>query len=301
MIVISCGNRSLTDKLFIIGKCYERRGGIFLGKESKKLYREAMRVLKQTSRTFYIPITLLKPTLKKTVASAYLCMRAIDEIEDHEQLPAEIKSTLLKQISQMLNDKFDPENYQTLIQPYYEQLPEVTVRLADWLNICPSGVLEKVKKSTAIMATGMAKWVEKNWEIVTKEDFDDYTYYVAGLVGVMLSEIWEWYDDTKTDQELAIGFGRALQCVNILRNQDEDQVRGVSFMPYGWNRSDLFQYAENNLNLAKQYIDSIDNKNIIIFCQVPYQLAVKTLAVMQDGREKMTRDEVNSVVTNITN
>lgn len=260
-----------------------------------------MRVLKQTSRTFYIPITLLKPTLKKTVASAYLCMRAIDEIEDHEQLPAEIKSTLLKQISQMLNDKFDPENYQTLIQPYYEQLPEVTVRLADWLNICPSGVLEKVKKSTAIMATGMAKWVEKNWEIVTKEDFDDYTYYVAGLVGVMLSEIWEWYDDTKTDQELAIGFGRALQCVNILRNQDEDQVRGVSFMPYGWNRSDLFQYAENNLNLAKQYIDSIDNKNIIIFCQVPYQLAVKTLAVMQDGREKMTRDEVNSVVTNITN
>lgn len=269
-------------------------------KDSKKLYREAMRVLKQTSRTFYIPITLLKPTLRKTVASAYLCMRAIDEIEDHEQLPLEDKSTLLIRISEMLTGSFDPEAYQNLIQPYSEELPEVTLRLTDWLNICPSGVLEKVKKSTSIMATGMAKWAEKNWNIITKQDFDDYTYYVAGLVGVMLSDIWEWNDGTKTDHELAIGFGRGLQCVNILRNQEEDYDRGVNFLPENWDRSDLFKYADDNLNLANDYIKSIDNKNIVIFCQIPYQLAVKTLAVMKSGREKMTREEVNTVVAEIT-
>lgn len=269
-------------------------------KDSKKLYREAMRVLKQTSRTFYIPITLLKPTLRKTVASAYLCMRAIDEIEDHEQLPLEDKSSLLIRISEMLTGSFDPETYQNLIQPYAEKLPEVTLRLTDWLNICPTGVLDKVKKSTSIMASGMAKWAEKNWAIVTKEDFDDYTYYVAGLVGVMLSDIWEWYDGTKTDYELAIGFGRGLQCVNILRNQDEDHVRGVNFLPENWDRADLFKYADDNLNLAEDYIQSIETKNIVTFCQIPYQLAVKTLAVMKAGREKMTREEVNTVVTEIT-
>ena len=51
--------------------------------EAVVLHREAMDMLKQTSRTFFIPINFLEPTLRKTVASAYLCMRAIDEIEDH--------------------------------------------------------------------------------------------------------------------------------------------------------------------------------------------------------------------------
>ena len=47
------------------------------------------------------------------------------------------------------------------------------------------------------MAEGMAKWVAKNWIIDTEADLDDYTYYVAGLVGVMLSDIWKWYDGTR--------------------------------------------------------------------------------------------------------
>src|SRR5690625_5547558 len=61
------------------------------------LEKEAMRVLKETSRTFYIPITLLKRPLKLTVGSAYLLMRAIDEIEDHETMGAHIKVRFLKE------------------------------------------------------------------------------------------------------------------------------------------------------------------------------------------------------------
>ena len=79
------------------------------------------------------------------------------------------------------------------------------------------------------MAEGMAKWVGKNWQVKTKEDFDEYTYYVAGLVGVMLSELWKWSADIETDRELAIAYGRGLQAVNILRNVDEDSERGVKF------------------------------------------------------------------------
>lgn len=64
----------------------------------------------------------------------------------------------------------------------------------------------------------------------------------------MLSELWEWNADVKTDRELAISYGRGLQLVNILRNQEEDyRERGVSFVPEGWTRNDLFAYAEENL------------------------------------------------------
>ena len=45
--------------------------------------QEALRVLEETSRTFFIPIESLPKGLKEAVASGYLCMRAVDEIEDH--------------------------------------------------------------------------------------------------------------------------------------------------------------------------------------------------------------------------
>lgn len=263
------------------------------------LEKDAMRVLKETSRTFYIPITLLKRKLKLTVGSAYLCMRAIDEIEDHEELSNEVKHQLLHETKNLLLEAgdFPEERYNELIAPYKEMLPEVTLRLSDWLKVCPDGIVEKVKQSTAEMAGGMADWSLKNWHIQTKEDLDDYTYYVAGLVGVMLSDIWRWYDGTETDRDLAIGFGRGLQAVNILRNQDEDFIeRGVRFIPEGWTRDDVFAYARHNLQLADQYIQDIETKTIVLFCKIPLALAKRTLEAMESGKEKMSRQEVEEVV-----
>lgn len=270
----------------------------------KKLEKEAMHVLKETSRTFYIPITLLKRELRLTVGSAYLCMRAIDEIEDHEEMDANIKADLLRKTSDLLVSEgvFDKQAYILLVEPFKQELPEVTLRLGDWLEICPEGILPKVRKYTAEMARGMADWVEKDWEIHTKEDLDDYTYYVAGLVGVMLSDIWKWYDNTETDYELAIGFGRGLQAVNILRNQHEDFAeRGVRFIPDGWTRDDVFTYADDNLAKADAYLEDIKTRNILLFCKIPLGLAKHTLKTMLKGHEKMTRKEVEELVEEIKN
>ena len=268
----------------------------------KKLEKEAMKVLKETSRTFYIPITLLKRELKLTVGSAYLCMRAIDEIEDHEEMDANIKASLLRQTRDLLvkDEEFDKYTYEQLVNPYKAELPEVTLRLGDWIEICPSGIEKSVRNYTAEMASGMADWVEKDWEIHTKEDLDDYTYYVAGLVGVMLSDIWKWYDNTETDYDLAIGFGRGLQAVNILRNQHEDYAeRGVRFIPDNWTRDDVFAYANDNLAKADAYLKDIKTRNIRLFCKIPLGLAKSTLNTMLKGHEKMTRDEVETLVEKI--
>lgn len=267
-----------------------------------RLEKDAMRVLKETSRTFYIPITLLKRELKLTVGSAYLCMRAIDEIEDHEKLDNDTIERLLRETGKMLleDGEFPEDKYTTLIAPYKDELPEVTIRLADWIKVCPEGIVHKVKSSTAEMAGGMADWAQKNWVVKTKEDLDNYTYYVAGLVGLMLSDIWKWYDGTETDDELALGFGRGLQAVNILRNEDEDyDERGVRFIPEGWTRDNVFDYARENLRLADEYIKQIDTRTIIMFCKIPLELAKRTLKTMEQGNEKMTRQEVEEVVEEI--
>src|SRR5699024_12707332 len=129
---------------------------------------------------------------------------------------------------------FNGEQYKSLVAPYENDLPEVTMRLADWLLICPDDIRGKVQEFTAEMAGGMAYWVKKDWRVETKEDFDNYTYYDAGLVGVMLTEIWYWYDGTKTDHELADGFVRGLLADNILRMQDEEYAEiGLRLIPSG--------------------------------------------------------------------
>ncbi len=268
--------------------------------QQKQLYKEAMNVLKATSRTFFIPITFLEKDMKTTVATAYLCMRAIDEIEDHEDITVEEKARMLTKTAELLSTQpFDNAAYLAEIDAYKSILPEVTLRLNDWITLCPDAIRQRVAASTGEMAGGMAKWALKGWVCHTKEDLDDYTYYVAGLVGVMLSDIWKTFANIDTDRDLAIGYGRGLQAVNILRNQDEDAERGVSFVPDGWTRDELFAYANNNLEKAEAYNKQITKRSILMFCKIPLALAHKTLKTMHSGNEKLTRAEVEATVAEL--
>ena len=266
----------------------------------KQLLKDAMRVLKETSRTFFIPITFLQKDLKLAVASAYLAMRALDEIEDHESVDNDTKHDILMKVSELLKHPFNEEAYITALGSVKEKMPEVTLRIADWIQVCPVGARDIVLAATSEMATGMAKWAKCNWEVHTREDLDDYTYYVAGLVGAMLAELFEWNSGIKTDRELAIGYGRGLQAVNIINNQQEDMdERGVSFVPDGWTREDLFAYADEQLAKGDEYMKSIQKRSILLFCRLPLALAHKTLKSIKDGRGKMTRAEVEATVEEV--
>ncbi|RBW69452.1 squalene/phytoene synthase family protein [Bacillus taeanensis] len=270
--------------------------------ESNHLHNDAIKVLKETSRTFFIPISHLSLDLKDAVASAYLCMRAIDEIEDHPELKAEVKDQLLRFISILLESpqaSFNNDALKAILKPYKVHLPEVTLRLGDWIKLCPAGAADKMMNATSIMAKGMAKWALKDWQIKTEEELDEYTYYVAGLVGVMLSDIWQWHDNIETDQNLAIGFGRGLQSVNILRNRSEDKTRGVNFFPEGWETEDMFNYARRNLAQADEYVKSIHHTEILNFCKIPLALAHGTLDVLVKGEEKLTRASVTEIVSDV--
>lgn len=264
--------------------------------ETINLHRDAKEMLKATSRTFFIPISHLSSGLKEAVTSAYLCMRAIDEIEDHPELPNKVKADLLYAISMLLKKPFQDSELMDILRPYESHLPEVTLRLADWIKVCPPAIAENILDATSTMARGMADWTLKEWNIKTEEDLNDYTFYVAGLVGVMLTDIWKWHDGIEPDESLAIAFGRGLQSVNILRNRMEDQERGVSFFPDGWELDDMFAYARRNLTLADAYLKDIKPGPIMHFCKIPLALAHGTLDALMKGKEKMSRTDVIKIV-----
>jgi len=262
----------------------------------------ALNVLKETSRTFYIPISLLPGELQDAVAAAYLCMRAIDEVEDHPTLDNGVKAQLLRAMSLKLQTGTgDPErdDFSVAWGEAATVLPEVSLQIDQWAKLAPPSIAPRIWDATAAMADRMAHWASVNWQIQTVDDLDAYTFSVAGAVGLMLSDLWAWYDDTKTDRTQAIGFGRGLQTVNILRNAQEDSDRGVSFFPQGWSRQDMEVYARRNLELADQYTDALPPGPALTFCKIPLILAHGTLNTMAAGNAKLSRTEVISLLGSV--
>jgi farnesyl-diphosphate farnesyltransferase len=267
------------------------------------LHADLTRVLKDTSRTFFIPIARLPARLQETVACAYLCMRAIDEIEDHPDLDDTAKAVLLHGLSPLLQAQLGVGNAHTglaeldlLFSPYRAILPEVTLRIGDWLSSVPSDIAPRVWDATISMAERMAYWVENHWQIQTEADLDGYTFSVAGAVGLLICDIWGWFDGTSIDRMCAIQFGRGLQAVNILRNRQEDSDRGVNFFPAGWTDKHMFTYARKNLDLAKAGVMSMPRSSFKYFVDIPLVLAEATLNAIENGVGKLTREQVKQIV-----
>jgi len=268
------------------------------------LRRDALQILKETSRTFYIPISIMPSGLQEAVASAYLCMRAIDEIEDHPTLENHTKGIILQNISQTLQagvDGFAVDAFSPGFKGYEDSLPEVSLRIREWAILAPESIAPRIWDATAAMADRMAYWSQINWQIRNEYDLDRYTFGVAGAVGLLLSDLWSWYDGTTTNRMEAIAFGRGLQAVNILRNNSEDLTRGVNFFPDGWNHQDLQNYARRHLALADSYTQALPPGPALQFCQIPLALAHGTLDALANGREKLSRHDVYALIENFIN
>ena len=267
------------------------------------LCKDALDILRETSRTFYIPIRNLPLGLQEAVASAYLCMRAIDEIEDHSQLDNFTKALLLRIISlklQTISSSSNTSDFSLALSQHQTLLPEVSVRISEWAMLAPETIAPRIWDAIAAMADRMAYWAESGWTINKESDLDCYTYSVAGSVGLLLSDLWAWYDGTQTNRTYAVGFGRGLQTVNILRNRSEDLARQVDFFPKGWSKENMHRYASRNLMLADAYTNALPICPAKDFCQIPLTLAHATLNVLAVGESKLSRNQVIGIVEQLT-
>jgi farnesyl-diphosphate farnesyltransferase len=237
--------------------------------------------------------------LKNAVGAGYLCLRAIDEIEDHPELEPDSKIELLNGIADIFSDSsgtVSAEALARLFAPHSDRLSEVSLSIAELAELAPESIRPRVQATTADMATAMAGWVVRDWRIETEADLDQYTFDVAGRVGLLLSDIWQWHSHIKADRDLAIDFGRVLQAVNIVRNRKEDMERGADFFPDNWDERRLIEYARRKIDMADSYMDQLPQGPIFEFCQIPLELAKATLAAIENGEEKLTREDVNNLM-----
>ncbi len=312
-----------------------------------KAWKYAEEELGKVSRTFALNIKVLGENLRRPVLLAYLYMRIADTIEDDPDLPASEKSNLLKKFSQALNlgknsaDIFVealPQNWKDSEKADYALCSNAAV-VIPLLSEYPEQVANAVKKAVEEMCSGMAEFAERKeartdgWFYIENEsDLDRYCYFVAGLVGNMLTELFCHSGKNfkekqqKRMRELAVSFGLALQLVNIIKDIQEDSARKVCFVPVEFCRKhginsvqeffspetsqekknsvtgELIKKAMRHLQDVKSYIKILPRceHRIRLFCLWPSLMAADNLRVITEGGIKITRKTVKRIVRRST-
>jgi len=262
---------------------------------------DMLTALKETSRTFYLPVVRLPAGLREAVASGYLCMRALDEIEDHPDIASERKVELLGELSlafqgQTSLEAFDRAPIDRAMEGVQATLPEVSLHLADWATLAPPAIAPRIWEAIAAMSDRMAYWARINWSIGSLEDLDRYTFSVAGSVGILLCDLLAFFEGSQVDRSQAVLFGRGLQLVNIVRNRSDDLARGIDFFPPNYSGERLMAYARECLERAEAYALSVPSRAFFALYQIPLKLAYATLDALARGESKLSREAVLALV-----
>jgi len=281
--------------------------------------------LPRVSRTFAPTIRMLPKGLNVPVTVAYLLCRIADTVEDSDALSVEEKKNILTLFAHIfVKPQASAQTefmHQTKVLPNNTADDELVHNLPIVLDVFRSfseGMQMRIGKWVVEMSMGMRKYAQSSKKrrftfLATMKELDEYTYYVAGTVGYLLTELFSFYSKKITPtlngrmEQLAESFGKGLQMVNIIRDMTTDLKRGQSYIPdelltkYQLTRGTIFekenaeraermfneliQNAVKHLDKALDYILLIpkEETRIRLFCMLPLFWAMRTLQKIQEN------------------
>ena len=211
---------------------------------SDEVYQD--RILPHVSRTFALTIPQLPAALRTPVTNAYLLCRIADTIEDETAPSAAATLVLLQRFVAVACGR---EDAALLAQDIAPQLSERTLAAERDLVLNMGRVVAvtarldeqqrvAIQRCVEVMCSGMHQFQQTASlrGLPRSSDLDDYCYYVAGVVGQMLTELFCSYSATIREQrsalhDLAVSFAQGLQMTNILKDVWEDRSRGACWLP----------------------------------------------------------------------
>ncbi len=288
-----------------------------------------VQTLPKVSRTFALNISVLKGELHRSVLTAYLFCRAVDTVEDAAKLDPEIKIRLLLEFSQLIEDRAHREKNLAVWAeecaavdgtPKDLDLLHQIPRVFNVFDSLPKNHQDQIIPSVSKMAKGMAFFQNrfqfgKITPLENIQDLEEYCYFVAGVVGEMLCNLFfqklPHLPETarNTMRQNAVSFGLGLQMTNISKDIIADRDRGWSYIPRsiiyekgltveefhsGTSMDKNLQIMEGllcktncHLHDALKFTLAIPRIEIALrlFCIWPLWMAVKTVAVLHNNPE----------------
>jgi farnesyl-diphosphate farnesyltransferase len=312
---------------------------------SDEVYQD--HILPHVSRTFALTIPQLPEGLRTAVTCAYLLCRIADTIEDEPALSPPETLAFLQRFSAVLKGAGDPKLLAQDIGPRLSDRTLATERDLVGNMDRVIGVMQRlnepqraaIRRCVELMCYGMPRFQfsASVKGLARSSDLDDYCYYVAGVVGEMLTELFCDYSPEIARHRpalsaIAASFAQGLQMTNILKDVWEDRSRGACWLPqevftrYGVDLADvaaepfdprfaaafreLVGVAHAHLRNALDYTLLIPRKETGIrrFCLWAIGLAVLTLRKIEHNprftagaQVKVTRSTValTRVLTNV--
>jgi farnesyl-diphosphate farnesyltransferase len=235
-----------------------------LGNEDEH-YQE--QILRRVSRSFALTIPQLPAGLRSQVTNAYLLCRIADTIEDESALSVAATLSSLERFVAVVRGEDEPAELADALLPQLsirtspaerelvrnmERIIRVTSRLQ-------RSQRRAIEQCVAVMCRGMHHFqrTASLRGLPRVRDLSDYCYFVAGVVGELLTELFCDYSPKIARQrdrlhELDISFGQGLQMTNILKDIWEDRNQGSCWLPQDiFSRHDIDVAA-----LSPQYRDS---------------------------------------------
>ncbi|KAG0016937.1 bifunctional farnesyl-diphosphate farnesyltransferase/squalene synthase [Podila clonocystis] len=282
-------------------------------KNRERLYHH----LSQTSRSFSAVIQDLDEELKDAICLFYLILRGLDTIEDDMTIDLETKIPYLKTFHEIIYQKGWTFTKNGPNEKDRQLLVEFDVVIDAFLKLKPAyqAVIEDITKR---MGHGMAHYATAGINVETTADYDEYCHYVAGLVGLGLSEMFSacGFESPQVAKrkDLSNSMGLFLQKTNITRDFLED-LRDTRFF---WPKEIWGLYADKMEDLVKpenkakaleclshmvcnsmrhmkdvlEYLALIKNKSVFKFCAIPQVMAIATLNMLHTNYKIYTHENI---------
>jgi farnesyl-diphosphate farnesyltransferase len=211
---------------------------------SDEVYQD--QVLPHVSRTFALTIPQLPAALRISVTNAYLLCRIADTIEDEPALSPPETLAFLQRFMAALGGRGEP---QTLARELEKCLSDRTLpterdlvsnmqRVINVTAALSEPQRAAIHRCVELMCYGMPRFqsTASLRGLPRQTDLDDYCYYVAGVVGDMLTDLFCEYSPAIARrraglQAQAVSFAQGLQMTNILKDVWEDRSRGACWLP----------------------------------------------------------------------
>ncbi len=203
-------------------------------------------LLQGVSRTFALTIPQLPAALVKPVANAYLLCRIIDTIEDEPALTRLERRRFSEQFVESLDSPsgalFFAESLAPRLSrhtlPAEQQLVRETPRVLGITATFNDRQKGALRGCVSGMARGMVEFHSRHGlrGLEDQPEMDRYCYFVAGIVGEMLTHLFCDYSRDIAVREkqlmaLSVSFGQGLQMTNILKDIWADYARGYCWLP----------------------------------------------------------------------
>lgn len=224
-------------------------------------------ILPSVSRTFALTIPQLPESLCLAVSNAYLLCRIADTIEDDVALTAQQKHLFHDVFTAVVHGQSSSESFADQLYPLLSQrtleaereLVRRTPQIARITQALNTRQRKALQRCVRIMCEGMPRF-QRNKSLSGLKDqheLDQYCYFVAGVVGEMLTELFCDYSDEIAQRhdemmKLSVSFGQGLQMTNILKDIWEDRKSDTCWLP-----REVFRQAGYDLdNLAPGQYDT---------------------------------------------